>query len=102
MKTSHLVDVSTDAKMADELGSLRAEIKVLQDQAKKIETLMKASGKDVFEGDLYCVTVVHQDRKAIDWKSIAGKLNPSRQLVQAWTKVNEVVSVRVTAHKKEA
>ena len=100
MKTSHLVDVSNDAKLADELGALRAEIKVLQDQAKALEGVMKASGKDVFEGDLYRVKVVHQERKAVNWKKIAEKFDPSRQLVQAWTNVNKVVSVKVTAHTK--
>lgn len=104
MTTSvQLVDVSTPATIADELGAVRAEIKQLQDKAKVLETLLKNQHTTSVDGDLYHVAISYGvETKRVDWKTVAQKLEPSRQLVAAHTKTTTADRVRVSAHKKGA
>ena len=85
----------------DKLGGLRAEIKRLQDEARRLEQEIKDAGHDV-DGLYFHGSVSHSERSTVDWKAVAAKLNPSRQLVTAHTKVSEVVTLRVSAHRKAA
>ena len=84
----------------DHLGDLRAQIKRLQDQAKGIERKLKDAGRQEFNGIRYRVTVSCSDRARVDWKTVAERLEPSRQLVSAHTSHQEVCVLRVSAHKK--
>jgi hypothetical protein len=83
---------------ADALGLLNAQIADLQAQAKKLKAGVIANG-DTIEGSLYNATPVFSARDTVNWKAVAEKLEPSRQLVAAHTKHTTVVSVRVTARK---
>jgi len=102
MSEIKLVDVTTPGDVVDSLGAVRAEIKHLQDQARFLEDILKNSGESVVDGQRYHAAISHTLRSIVDWKGIAARLNPSRQLVTAHTKQSESVAVRVTAHKKEA
>lgn len=87
------------AELVDALGNTRAELAELKDQESDIKSRLIALGVDVAEGDYYRANVVTSNRTTIDWKTIAAKLEPSRQLVRAHTTEKEVVSVRCTARK---
>ncbi len=97
---NHETTIEVAAYYADQLGSLRAQIKVLQDKAKEAEGFLKESELASADGLRYHVAVVRADRKSVDWKAICAKLDPSYQLVSAYTRVKPTVSVRVSAHKK--
>lgn len=87
--------------VADELGVLRAEIAELQAREHDLKAAVVAAGERV-EGELFDALPVFSEKDQIDWKSVAQKLNPSRQLVQAHTKHSVSVSVRVTAKPQRA
>ena len=98
---TRLYNVTSNSEIADELGSLRAEIKQLQDSAKALEAILKETGESDFDGDLYHVSISYGvETNRVDWKSVAAKFNPSRQLVTAHTNVTVSDRVRVTAHRK--
>lgn len=82
----------------DELGALKAQISALKKRHDLIADELKAQG-GVIEGDLFAATVIVAERESVDWKAVAAKLAPSRQLVQAHTAVAEVVTLKVTAKK---
>lgn len=82
---------------ADDLGQIRAELAILKQDEAKLRDILIANGVDVIEGDLFRANVVESHRKVIDWKTIAEKLEPSRQLVKAHTRETDVVSIRVTS-----
>lgn len=88
------------AVAADNLGSLRAEMAVLKKEAAHYEEMLKNSGLDVVEGDLFKVNIVRSDRTTVDWKGIAEKMKASEYMKKAYSKVAEVCSVKVMAHKK--
>ena len=70
-------------KTADDLGTIRAQLAILKEQETALRETLIAHGVDVIEGDLFRANVVESHRKVIDWKKIAEKLEPSRQLVKA-------------------
>ena len=94
------------ASPVDRLGELRAEIKALQDEAKKIETWVKAEAMlrlespATFDGSLFTATVSSSERTTVDWKAVAAKLSPSHQLVTAYTSSKTITKLCLSAHKK--
>ena len=57
------------------------------------------SGESAVEGELFRAAVVESNRTQVDWKAIAQKLEPSRQLITAHTTEKTVVSVRTNSRK---
>lgn len=86
----------------DQLGRLRAEIATLQAEAKALEEQLKADGEGIIEGAMFRGTVAVFERESVDWKTVAKKLGPSRQLVRAHTSHSTTVRLTVAARKKEA
>ena len=86
--------------LVDRLGTLRAEMKVLADEAKNIEDVLKATGDDRIEGDYFVVTVSRFERCTTAWKAIAEKLKASAYMKETYSKIAEVVTVKVAAHNK--
>ena len=86
----------------DRLGELRAELKTLKNEAATIEAFLKREGAGRYDGDLFCATVTESQRTTVDWKAVAAKLEPSRQLVSAHTSTTDVITLRLSAHAKEA
>lgn len=80
-----------DAAMAD----LKAEREALAEQ-------VKAQGAGSYEGSEHVATVIVAERATVDWKAVASKLNPSRQLVTAYTSVRETVTLKLVGKRKLA
>ena len=86
--------------MVDRLGEIRAEEKILKDEANNIEAVLKATGDSRFDGDYFTATVSRFERVTIAWKSIAEKLKASAYMKETYSKAAEVCTVKVTAHVK--
>lgn len=70
--------------MVDELAVLNANLKVMNDRASEIKLMLAGSGLPVVESDIYRAAISFVEPKASpDWKVIAQKLEPSRQLIAA-------------------
>jgi hypothetical protein len=89
--------MSTIKNIVDELGALKAQIAILEARESEIAKILKARGAGVNEGPLFDANVIVADRNSVDWKAIALKLEPSRQLVTAHTSTSTVVTLKVTA-----
>ena len=90
------------AGLADELGALRAQMADLKDREREIRDTLIAAGVKALEDDTFRALVVESIRTMIDWKTVAAKLKPSRQLVTAHTTEKEVISIRVNARRGAA
>lgn len=89
------------SSVADQLGEARAELKYAQDRVKELESVLKQSGQPVVEGDLFRVKIAYNvETKRVDWKSVAAKLNPSRQLIAGNTKVSTYDRLSISAQPK--
>ena len=86
----------------DTIGRLRAQIAELQLELKGHEAGLKSEGEGSYEGDLFAGTVSTVETDRVNWKAVAEKLNPSRQLVAAHTKASVSVRLTVTARSKAA
>jgi hypothetical protein len=94
-------DATDDGAVADELGKLRAEIDTLRNSAEFLEGLLKHKGVTEAESALFRVRITYGiETKRVSWKDVAAKLNPSRQLVQAHTRISTSDRVLVTAKRK--
>ena len=82
---------------ADALGFLKAQIADLEKAAKAEHARLVALGVGAHEGETFRATVSVADRETVDWKAVAEKLAPSRQLITAHTSAKEVTTVRVVA-----
>jgi hypothetical protein len=80
------------AVMVDQLGALDSQIKALTKQADALKANIKAQGPDRYLGVSYSALVFESEGRTVtDWKAIAEKFNPSRQLVTAHTVTGEPV-----------
>jgi hypothetical protein len=74
------------AEMVDRLAVLKAMQADLAAEEKTLKESLTSSGLDRVDGTLHRATISHVDgRTMIDWKTIAEKFGPSRQLIQAHT-----------------
>ena len=91
-------------KAVDELGVIQARIAELRKEEAELKGWIFEQDQLGLEtvGDLFKATVIEADRKSIDWKAIAQKLEPSHQLVRAHTAVKQVFSMKVTARSTAA
>ena len=70
--------------LADEYGEVKAELVKLEKRKKEIVAFLEDAGIHELEGDLFRVVVSQvPESTGPDWKTIAAKLKPSRQLVRA-------------------
>ena len=99
---TNLLDAIVNANnVPDQLGLVNAQIAELQKLQKELKAWVVTHGEPI-SGDFYNATPVFQDRDVTDWKAVAAKLQPSRQLIAAHTKHTATVSVRVTGRKQAA
>jgi hypothetical protein len=87
--------------VADRLGQIKAQLADLKKEEGKLKQELIDSCLAVVEGSFYRVAVSESEGKTlIDWRKIAEKFSPSRQLVKANTSVGEAYfTVRVSARK---
>jgi len=82
--------------LADELGNLRAQMANLKNRSKAIVEQLGEAGVEILEGDLFRAVVSNvEETSGPDWKTIAQKLKPSRQMVVANQKIIKKSHVRV-------
>ena len=87
------------AKVVDQLGEVKAKIahlKTVEDQLKK---QLLESGEVEADGSVFRATVSFSNRETVDWKAVAEKLEPSHQLITAYTSFTPSTTVRVSARK---
>ncbi len=87
--------------IVDQCAALRAQIDQLTEQKRALEAELIASGEPKIEGTFHVVSISRDVvRDVVDWKSIAAKFEPSRQLVTAHTSQSAPCNqVRYSARK---
>ena len=72
--------------VVDELATIKAHVADLAKREAELKEILVSSGQTHVDGTLHRVTVCHvSGRVCTDWKTIAEKFDPSRQLIQAHT-----------------
>ena len=84
--------------IADEIGTLRAQIDLMKEQLKDLEADLAPGA--IYEGDLFRVTPVEGERTTVAWKAIAEKMHASRQMITANSRKTSYLSYRCTAKNK--
>jgi hypothetical protein len=89
------------ARKADRIGLLRAVLAQTQTELDTLRTELEDAGLKEIEGDFYRVSFAScKGAVKINWKAVATKLKPSRQLIAAHTTTGEEsVRMNVTALK---
>jgi hypothetical protein len=85
--------------LADELGIIRAQMADLKGREKDIREVLIAADVHTIEDEQFRAVVVESLRTTVNWKDVAAKLKPSRQLVTAHTTERPVISIRVNARR---
>ena len=85
------------ARMADELGRIKADKADLNSRENEIRNTLIDMGASSGEGDLFRFTLNESYRTVVDYKTIVEVLQPSRQLLTAHTKQVPAVTLRVTS-----
>ena len=85
----------------DRLGTVQAAIAKMQEEEKELKAYMVAHvpAGERMEGGLFGVTHIEANRETVNYKSIAAKLNASRQMIAANTKKSVTHTIKVTARK---
>lgn len=89
------------AAAVDRLAAVKALIADLKTEEDQLKDVLIDSGCTAVEGTQHRVSLSYcAGRELIDWKAIAAKLAPSRQLIAAHTSTGEpFYTVRVSARK---
>ncbi len=83
--------------MVDELGLLLARKAELSKREDELKKALRESGEVKVEGNLFRASVSRFETTKVDYKGICEKLEPSYQLVTAYTSKGEQCNVRVVA-----
>jgi uncharacterized protein Usg len=85
--------------VVDELATIKAHVADLAKRETELKEILVSSGQTHVDGTLHRVTVCHvSGRVCTDWKTIAEKFDPSRQLIQAHTTQSAgYVSLKITS-----
>ena len=99
--TATLNSVSLSA-CVDRLAMVKAQLADLKREEDALKAELIDAGLPVIESNAYrCAVSMCDGRESIDWKAIAEKLQPSRQLVTAHTSYGAPYAVvRVSARKR--
>jgi hypothetical protein len=82
MKNDHTILVS----VVDELATIKAQLATLAKREAELKEILVSSGLASIDGTLHKVSISHVSGRVVtDWRTVAEKLAPSRQLVQAHT-----------------
>lgn len=88
--------LTTAGQIADRIGALDAAMKPLEREREQLAAALKALGAGKYTGELWNATVSESIRTSVDWKAVAAKLQPSRQLVTAHTSETPVTALKIT------
>ena len=79
-------DLQVLQTVVDELGLLLADKAVLVKREEELKSILRGAGVSPVEGQLFRATVATPaPTEVVDWKAIAERLEPSRQLITAHT-----------------
>lgn len=82
----------------DKLAGLLAKINALKAEAGRIEKDIKAAGVGEYKGREHYANVYTQEVDLVDWKAVAERLDPSRQLIAAHTKKQNRTVLKLFAY----
>lgn len=88
------------AVVVDELGTLKAQIATLTEREKLLKATLTSSGFAALEGNLYRAAITWTERATLDGDAVRALLTDEQ--VRQCTKTTEVMSVRVSARKRNA
>lgn len=88
------------AAKVDRLGALAAQVAALDLEAARLRTDLEAAGLQDIHGTHYRAHFAQcKGAQKIDWKTIAAKFKPSRQLIAAHTTIgSESTRMTIKAH----
>lgn len=87
------------AAVVDQLGAIKAQQAALKRIADDLIDTLVESGNTEIDGAAYRATISFANVECIDWKTIAAKLNPSRQLIVGNTEFKPRTTVKVVARR---
>jgi hypothetical protein len=89
--------------IVDRIAQLKAQISDLTQEEAALKAALIESGLEAVNGSEHRAAISWTFRKTTDWRSIAEKFDPSRQLIAAHTSAGEpYASVRLFARKQGA
>jgi hypothetical protein len=105
--TTQALVISHDARQAllqatvDKLAEIKAQIAELRQQENELKQVLIDSGESAVDSLIYRATIADvQGKEIVDWRAVAEKFNPSRQLIRAYTSRGEnYFMIRVVARK---
>ena len=87
------------AALTDEIGSIRAEIKRLEELNKQLTDQLKDAGAGKHTGAIYKSTVYPVPEKTtVNWKAVAMHFEPSRQLITAHSSTSIASFAALVSH----
>jgi len=88
------------AAKVDRLGQLAAEAAAIKKESDRLRADLEAAGLDTIAGNMYRANFSQvKGATRVDWKTIAAKFKPSRQLIAAHTTTgSESTRMTITAH----
>ena len=88
------------AHTVDRLAQVKAQIAELRQYENELKEVLIDSGLAAVDGLCHRATISECTKTSTDWEAIALKLNPSRQLIRAYTKQGEpYFAIRVYGRK---
>ena len=90
----HQEPADTIAQSVDRVGEIKAQIAALQAEYDTIKLGLLACGNSSYDGNVYHVQFVEQDRSTLDMKAVREKL--SAQFIAAHTKITHVTAMHVS------
>ena len=87
------------ALVVDQLGEVKAKVAHFKKLEAALVKQLSDSGLSEIDGSVFRATVSVADVEKIDWKTIAQKMEPSRQLIVGNTSHDTRTTVRVVARR---
>ena len=87
------------ASLIDELGDVKSQIDELKARESELREKILASGKGEAHGKRFQFKVTHSQYTSVDYKGLLEKLNPSPQLLTAYTTIQERVTLRISVYQ---
>lgn len=88
--------------MVEEIAAIDAAMAELKARRDALRDELIDLGPGSYEGPTHVATVFESERRITDWRAVAERFNPSRQLVAAHTAVTTTVSVKLASKRRLA